>query len=144
MWDFPGSPVVKTPCFHCRGQGFHLIPGQGTKILHAKWHGHTHTHTQSWMSISFMHCTRCKGCKDGHKIHICCCERSWYSDPNTHGEVLSQWVWEGSRPVATVRGPVNTRGAEWGTREDFMRWWHPEHFCHQVSSSYIHIWSAGH
>ena len=20
-WDFPGSPVVKTPCFHCRRQG---------------------------------------------------------------------------------------------------------------------------
>lgn len=22
LWDFPGSPVVKTPCFHCRGLGF--------------------------------------------------------------------------------------------------------------------------
>ena len=21
-WDFPGSPVVKTPSFHCRGYGF--------------------------------------------------------------------------------------------------------------------------
>ena len=21
-WGFPGSPVVKTPCFHCRGSGF--------------------------------------------------------------------------------------------------------------------------
>ena len=21
-WDFPGSPVVKTPCFQCRGCGF--------------------------------------------------------------------------------------------------------------------------
>ena len=21
-WDFPGSPVVKIPCFHCRGHGF--------------------------------------------------------------------------------------------------------------------------
>ena len=20
--DFPGGPVVKTPCFHCRGHGF--------------------------------------------------------------------------------------------------------------------------
>ena len=25
--DFPGSPVVKTPCFQCRGCGFH--PGSG-------------------------------------------------------------------------------------------------------------------
>ena len=31
--DFPGSPVVKTPCFHCRGKG--SIPGWGTKLLHA-------------------------------------------------------------------------------------------------------------
>ena len=22
FWDFPGGPVVKTPCFHCRGHGF--------------------------------------------------------------------------------------------------------------------------
>ena len=32
-WDFPGGPVVTTPCFHCRGVG--LIPGQGTRNLHA-------------------------------------------------------------------------------------------------------------
>ena len=31
--DFPGTPVVKTPCFQCRGVG--SIPGQGTKIPHA-------------------------------------------------------------------------------------------------------------
>ena len=35
--DSPGSPVVKTLCFHCRGMG--LIPGQGTKILNAVWYG---------------------------------------------------------------------------------------------------------
>ena len=35
--DFPGSPVVKTPCFDCRGMG--SIPGQGTKILRAARHG---------------------------------------------------------------------------------------------------------
>ena len=29
-WDFLGSPVVKTPCFQCRGSG--SIPSQGTKI----------------------------------------------------------------------------------------------------------------
>lgn len=33
--DFPGCPVVKTPCFHCRGAG---VPGWGTKILHTVWH----------------------------------------------------------------------------------------------------------
>ena len=28
--DFPGGPVVKTLCLHCRGHG--SIPGRGTKI----------------------------------------------------------------------------------------------------------------
>ena len=37
MWDFPGSPVVKILCFHCRGQGFNLW-SRGTKIPHATWH----------------------------------------------------------------------------------------------------------
>ena len=35
--EFPGSPVVRTWHFHCQGLG--LIPGQGTKILQAEWHG---------------------------------------------------------------------------------------------------------
>ena len=35
VWDFPGSPVVKTlPC-HARIAG--VIPGRGIKILHALW-----------------------------------------------------------------------------------------------------------
>ena len=34
-WDFPGSPVVRALCFHCRAQG--LIPGKGTTIPHASW-----------------------------------------------------------------------------------------------------------
>ena len=25
--DFPGSPVVKTPCFQCKGRGFHPWSG---------------------------------------------------------------------------------------------------------------------
>ena len=32
-YNFPGDPMVNTPYFPFRGQG--LIPGQGTKILHA-------------------------------------------------------------------------------------------------------------
>ena len=31
--EFPGSPVVRTWCFHCGGPG--SIPGEGTKILQA-------------------------------------------------------------------------------------------------------------
>ena len=26
-WDFPGAPVVKTPCFHCRGHRFNPWSG---------------------------------------------------------------------------------------------------------------------
>ena len=33
FWDLPGGPVIKSPCFQCRGHGF--SPGGGTKILHA-------------------------------------------------------------------------------------------------------------
>ena len=33
FWEFSGSPVVRTPLFHCRGPG--SILGQGTKILKA-------------------------------------------------------------------------------------------------------------
>ena len=35
--NFLFCPVVRTPHFHCGGKG--LIPGQGTKILHATWNG---------------------------------------------------------------------------------------------------------
>ena len=35
-WDFPGDPVVKTPCFQSVGAG--SIPGQGTRIPRtAQW-----------------------------------------------------------------------------------------------------------
>ena len=48
--DFPGSPVVKTLHFHCRGMS--SIPGQGTKILHVTGptthaRARTHTHTRT-------------------------------------------------------------------------------------------------
>ena len=36
-WEFPGSPVVKTRCFHCQGPG--SIAGRGTKIPQATQHG---------------------------------------------------------------------------------------------------------
>ena len=37
MGNFLFCPVVRAPHFHCGGKG--LIPGQGTKILHATWNG---------------------------------------------------------------------------------------------------------
>ena len=35
--EFPGGPVVRTPCFHCWGPGFN--PWSGTKIPQAAWCG---------------------------------------------------------------------------------------------------------
>ena len=37
-WEFLGGPVVMTWRFHCS------VPGWGTKILQAPWHGLTHSH----------------------------------------------------------------------------------------------------
>ena len=34
-WNFPGGPVVKTPCFHCRGLGFYSWLGNYNKIPHS-------------------------------------------------------------------------------------------------------------
>ena len=46
--DFPGGPVVKTPPCNARDVG--LIPGQGTKILHAWEQLSPHTVTRESMS----------------------------------------------------------------------------------------------
>ena len=35
--EFPGGPMVKTPCFHCRWHKFY--PWSGSKIPLAAWHG---------------------------------------------------------------------------------------------------------
>ena len=35
--EFPGGPVVKTQAFTDKGLG--LVPGQGTKVPQAAWHG---------------------------------------------------------------------------------------------------------
>lgn len=36
IWEFPGRPVVGTPCSPCGGPGFD--PWSGTKIPQATWH----------------------------------------------------------------------------------------------------------
>ena len=35
--DFPGGPVVQTPCFHCRGHGFDSWSGKQDPACHAVW-----------------------------------------------------------------------------------------------------------
>ena len=37
MWDFRGSPVVKTPCFHCRGYGLDPWSGNQDPTCHTAW-----------------------------------------------------------------------------------------------------------
>ena len=39
-WDFLGSPVIRTPCFQCRGPG--STPGWETKISQAVLHDQKH------------------------------------------------------------------------------------------------------
>ena len=47
----PGSPMVRTPHFYCRGHGFSLWLRRycqllsAAKYIHAYTHTHTHTHT---------------------------------------------------------------------------------------------------
>ena len=41
--DFPGRPVVRTLRFHCLGS----IPGRGTKIPQAMWHGNKNANKSS-------------------------------------------------------------------------------------------------
>ena len=35
MGDYPGGPVVKSPCSYCRGHKLNPWVGRGTKIPHA-------------------------------------------------------------------------------------------------------------
>ena len=34
FWDFPGGPVVNTPCSHCRGHGFDIRLGNSDPSCH--------------------------------------------------------------------------------------------------------------
>ena len=36
-WDFPSGPVVKTPCFQCRGCGFNTWLGNKDPTCHGVW-----------------------------------------------------------------------------------------------------------
>ena len=53
IWEFLGSPVVRTWCFHCQVLG--LIPSWETKILKVAWHGPKN------QDDSFLVCEKCLG-----------------------------------------------------------------------------------
>ena len=36
-WEFPGGPVVRTPCFHCRGHGFDPWSGNQDPASRGAW-----------------------------------------------------------------------------------------------------------
>ena len=36
-WDFPGGPLVKTPCFQCRRHGFDPCSGSEHPACHVVW-----------------------------------------------------------------------------------------------------------
>ena len=37
MWDFPGGPVVRAPCFQCRWCGFDPRSGSQDPACYAVW-----------------------------------------------------------------------------------------------------------
>ena len=37
IWDFPGCPVVGTPCFHCRGHEFNTLLGNEDPTNYVAW-----------------------------------------------------------------------------------------------------------
>ena len=49
LTDFrlPGGPVVRTPCFQCKGHGFDPWSGKFHMTRDADTHTHTHTHTHT-------------------------------------------------------------------------------------------------
>ena len=47
--DFPGGPMVKTPCFHCRWHKFY--PWSGSKIPLEAWHGGKKKKKSVWMQM---------------------------------------------------------------------------------------------
>ena len=46
--DFPGGPVVKTPCFHCSGHGFDPRSGKEDPTCRVAWPRQTDKQTKQW------------------------------------------------------------------------------------------------
>ena len=58
---FPGSPVARTPCFHCMGHRFD--PWSGTKIRHAVQQGQKKKKTLVKYLMKYV----CNLLSDGHE-----------------------------------------------------------------------------
>ena len=53
--DFPGRLVIKTPCFHCRGQGFDLWLVNGDPTCHrAQPKNRKHKNKKQWPTVVAM------------------------------------------------------------------------------------------
>ena len=51
-WDFPGIPVVKTPCFQFRGHGFDPLGGRGGKVVFGYVNGVIFSRVYGWRLIA--------------------------------------------------------------------------------------------
>ena len=85
--DFPSGPVVKTPCRQCREMG--LIPGYGTKIPHALWHGQKIIFKKSFMLSHLGH---------PRKLKAQAAQWIFTSQPKN-----SCFTWEENLPIIQVR-----------------------------------------
>ena len=72
MWNFPGSPVVRTRCFHRRG------PGQETKIPQTAWRGQKKKKNAQWSVIYSL--TNEKQPKSPTLGHYLIMEYNYYDD----------------------------------------------------------------
>ena len=92
-WEFPGSPVVRTPCFHCQEHEFwslvrklrsskmhmHSEAIKKKKYIYIYIHTHTHTHTYNhiYMELLLPNCV-CFGEGNGSPLQCSCLENCRY------------------------------------------------------------------
>ena len=103
--------MVKAPHFHCGGKG--LIPGQGTKILHAIWNGQKQKKPKkSILNISSMDCylswyqlQKIKSIP--LRVPMLCYAKSLQSCPTLCDPI------DGSSPGSPVPGILQARTLEW-------------------------------
>ena len=79
--DFPGSPVVKTPCFPCRRHRF--MPGWGIKIPHAGQHSQKKKKKKVFFNKSFQCWCKTISSKLCGKVFKTKCISS-FEDTHTH------------------------------------------------------------
>ena len=62
-WDFPASPVVKTPCFQCMGHEFYPWPGNKNPMFSRTW-------PKRWGQTTYTHLCSLKTCHNFSNLLI--------------------------------------------------------------------------